>query len=284
MTNRISRRSALCGCLGLAGVTCTTGMSFAASEDQSEEFICSSIPFPDDDPEIAKFSSETLDIATGVDSEFNTTEFGVFSARKRWRKSDGLTKGTGLITLGVHFYNGTKSEQQRLIKRASGWIDERLSKQLVFKFGVTEEEAQIRVHFSNSGPNNSAIGRDALHKHFKKKPTLRIRNMHSVAHEFGHALGLLHEHRHEEIPFTFAEDKVIAEMRRPPNKWTESKTRRNILRPNKGSKCVGDQGFNEDSVMIYQIPKRWTVEGVSFSPNRNISQRDRNCIYAVYEA
>lgn len=279
---KLNRRSAIIsGCLCMA---CSSLPSTKAWADEEETFICSSRPLPDDDPEVAAYSAGVPDIASGPESEYLTTPFGVATAKKRWRTTDGLTKNSGVITLGVFFMNGEQGEHDSVMSRANKWIDGKLGKKLEFRVVQDASDAQIRVHLDKLGPNNSAIGRDAIHSSFKGLPTMRIANMRSVAHEFGHALCLRHEHRHEEFPYKFKEETVIAEMRKPPNKWSATKTRRNILNPISGSKCVGDKAFNEDSVMIYQIPRRWLEEGGPIRPNRNISKRDRSCVYSIYEA
>ncbi|TLP60434.1 hypothetical protein FEE96_16390 [Parasedimentitalea maritima] len=278
-----SRRTFLCGCLSAGGLVIGTP-SPAKAEFEEEGFICGALPIADDDIELANDLPDEFEVQPGEASEFKTTPFGVASAKKRWRRKDGLTPNTGLITLGVFFYNGSDSRKSDLKQKAEGWLDERLSKKIAFRFDVDEKDAHIRVNFSSKHGNNSAIGRDALHSSFDGKPTMNIQNMRSVAHEFGHALCLRHEHRHEEKPFTFNEEAVIKELAGPPNNWTESTTRRNILSPLANAKCIGDPAFNEDSVMIYRIPARWTNEGESFSPNRKISDRDRNCMYSLYKA
>ena len=51
-----------------------------------------------------------------------------------------------------------------------------------------------------------------------------------------------------------------------------------------GAQCVGDPGFNRDSVMMYEVPQNWTVGGVFSQPlNRDISARDRLCLSGIYK-
>jgi hypothetical protein len=52
----------------------------------------------------------------------------------------------------------------------------------------------------------------------------------TAAHEFGHAIGLAHEHQNPAGGIQWNEAIVISEMAKSPNFWDEQKTRHNILR------------------------------------------------------
>ena len=50
-----------------------------------------------------------------------------------------------------------------------------------------------------------------------------------VLHEFGHALGLIHEHQNPEGGIQWNEPAVKADLSGPPNNWDDETIRHNVL-------------------------------------------------------
>jgi serralysin len=117
------------------------------------------------------------------------------------------------MTLRVRFLDGNKKQQQFVIDAVKDWskyanIDFEFidgAKRLFSR--KSDEAADIRVSFAGNGGNNSYVGTDALRffdqqERFTMSLTsLTVKNAVDersarsiVLHEFGHALGLLHEH------------------------------------------------------------------------------------------
>ena len=118
-------------------------------------------------------------------------------------------------------------------------------------------DAQVRVHFDSDG-NWSCVGIDA-HSRAETEPTMNLESVdeRTVLHEFCHMLGLLHEHSHPARPFEFDESVVIDEMKEEYG-WDEDVTRVNIL-DKSAADATDATAFDEDSIMMYDIPERWTV-------------------------
>lgn len=128
-------------------------------------------------------------------------------------------------------------------------------------------DAQVRVHFETTGlkPGDwSCVGKDAQ-SIADPDPTMNLENVdeRTVLHEFCHMLGLLHEHSHPDRPFEFDEQAVIDEMQRDHG-WDEEATRRNILSKSAEADATA---FDEDSIMMYDIPERWTVGDYEVRPD-----------------
>jgi serralysin len=93
---------------------------------------------------------------------------------------------------------------------------------------------------------------------------------------------LHHEHHHPEGKYIWDDDVVIAELRASQG-WTPEYIITNVInRFSSAAACVGDPEFNQDSIMLYEIPARWTKNGVSSPLNTEISARDRQCLVGVY--
>ena len=99
----------------------------------------------------------------------------------------------------------------------------------------------------------------------------------TAAHEFGHAIGLAHEHSNPAGGIQWNEQAVIRAMAGPPNYWNESQTRHNILRKYAANQVNGTD-FDPKSVMLYFFPAEWTVNGVATSRNEVLSELDKQFI------
>jgi hypothetical protein len=102
-----------------------------------------------------------------------------------------------------------------------------------------------------------------------------------VLHEFGHALGLIHEHQNPEGGIRWNEPAVIADLSGPPNEWSESQIRSNVLdhyEPN----TITATPVDALSIMMYPIPKAWTLDGFSADMNDDLSSEDRTFIHETY--
>jgi serralysin len=94
-----------------------------------------------------------------------------------------------------------------------------------------------------------------------------------VLHEFGHALGLIHEHQNPQGGIEWNEPAVIADLSGPPNEWDEETIRRNVLdRYPKGD--VSATPVDGESIMMYPIPASWTLDGFSSDLNDDLSAQD----------
>lgn len=102
-----------------------------------------------------------------------------------------------------------------------------------------------------------------------------------VLHEFGHALGLIHEHLSPSAKINWNKPLVYKYYAAPPNKWDKAKTDINIF--NKYDKDqVNATDFDSLSIMLYSIPKSLTLDGFSTRTNTRLSAKDIELIQAYY--
>src|SRR5262249_34874018 len=104
------------------------------------------------------------------------------------------------------------------------------------------------------------------------KPPVR----RTILHEFGHALGLLHEHQDPARPFRFNETKVMMDMKQ--DKFCDDINNQGKLEyigdvlclerirvfitepPTTAEICPGAPEYDEKSIMHYDIRKGWIRE------------------------
>lgn len=187
------------------------------------------------------------------------------------------------------FMDGPMGLRERVYAAAIQWL--RCSEaSLTFEVIEDISGADIRISFHHQG-SWSMIGTECRRVTDLQRPTMNFGHLGSepdettlkkvVLHEFGHALGLLHEHQHPERPFEWNEDTVYADLLGPPNNWSRERVERNLFIPFKKDE-IELHGFDPDSIMLYPIPARWTVDGTSFPGNDELSLGDIELISVLY--
>ena len=95
-----------------------------------------------------------------------------------------------------------------------------------------------------------------------------------ILHEFGHMIGLSHEHQNPDQGINWNEAAVIADLAGAPNFWPEEQARHNVLNKYSVDQIHGTQ-FDSKSVMLYAFPASWTTDGFSTEENEKLSSLDK---------
>lgn len=201
-------------------------------------------------------------------------------------KSTQWAKGT-IIT--VSFLDGVPSVQQKVIQYAQEWTKPGLAN-LTLDFRKNTTDTMIRISFRYAG-SWSVLGKTCLRITDKTQPTMNygwltpassedeVRRV--VLHEFGHALGLIHEHQNPKNAIQWDRDAVIQDLSGPPNNWTLPVIESNMFHQYSQAEVQGTP-VDQDSIMMYPIPKTWTTNGFSAGLNSQLSAQDRELIHKVY--
>jgi hypothetical protein len=102
-----------------------------------------------------------------------------------------------------------------------------------------------------------------------------------VAHEFGHALGLIHEHQNPNQAIHWNRAAVIADLSGPPNNWDLDQIEHNMFKKY-DPREVSSTPVDQDSIMLYPIPATWTTDGFSAGLNKEPSETDKTFIANAY--
>lgn len=181
-------------------------------------------------------------------------------------------------TLRVRFMGGTPAQQQLAMQQARWW-----SEQANIHFVQSDAgDAEIRVTFDPSDGAWSYLGTDCRSIP-SNQPTMNLgfQDGGTSGHEFGHALGLGHEHQNPSGGLRWNEPEVIRDLSGPPNNWTVEQIRHNVIRKYSNDVVRGTE-FDPQSIMLYAFPSRWTTNGVGTFENETLSQTDRSFIASVY--
>ncbi|HVQ75944.1 MAG TPA: M12 family metallopeptidase [Candidatus Binatia bacterium] len=174
-------------------------------------------------------------------------------------------------TLRVRFVDGTPAQQETVRQFAPRWTDHA---NLHFEFGHAPD-AEIRIAFADDGAW-SYVGTDArgIPAH---EPTMNFGWLDEavVLHEFGHAIGLAHEHQNPAGGIQWNEPVVIRDLSGPPNRWDEATIRHNVLAKYEHDQVNGTE-FDPQSIMLYSFPADWTLNGFQSEPNMKLSLLDQS--------
>ena len=192
-----------------------------------------------------------------------------------WNHEDTVAQETNAtFILKIHFLDGTEDDKSFVRQVAQEW-----SQHANIRFEFVEQGASdIRIGFDPDAGNWSHVGKHAIGK--TKTMNIADKTERVILHEFGHALGLGHEHQNPVVPIQWNEAAVIKELKEDLG-WDEQKTRHNILRRlNKDQTNFTE--FDPDSIMLYAIPNRWTIGDFATRYNTSLSATDKYFVGVLY--
>ena len=103
-----------------------------------------------------------------------------------------------------------------------------------------------------------------------------------MRHEWGHAIGFLHEHQHGSRTFVLNKEVIYAELALPPNNWSKAEVDHNIISIYDASVVDAFHGYDGESVMLYELPDRWFIGGVGTKGNDFWSVADIRAYQEIY--
>lgn len=174
-------------------------------------------------------------------------------------------------TITIRFVGGTPAQQDMVRQIAPRWTEHA---NLAFEF-TDDPTAVVRVSFDANDGAWSYVGTDNLSIPLHAA-TLNLgwQDEGVILHEFGHMIGLGHEHQNPDGGLQWNEEQVIADLAGPPNFWTPEQTRHNVLNKYSADQIHGTE-FDPKSIMLYAFPAEWTTDGFSTSENEKLSELDR---------
>jgi hypothetical protein len=257
------------------------------------------------DPE--KFVIEALpeEDARRVQSEREM--FRQFGLADRDKTPKGVANSLKIWTVDypsikVCFFAGSKSLRAGIVNIAMQWkvavpglpldfgdpVDPRMCK--------PGEVSHIRIGFDKTG-YWSHVGTDSIRKAgqnaesmnfagFDKGPPDDLEFRATVLHEFGHAIGLEHEHQNplSQCEKEFDWPKIYKWLGGPPNNWTEEKTRFNMGELHESGLKLTT--FDSKSIMLYTFPLSYFKSGMKLTcfseRNTELSEGDKELVRELY--
>jgi Astacin (Peptidase family M12A). len=186
----------------------------------------------------------------------------------------------------VSFMGGTPALQTRVKNVALGWTQ---VCGVSFHF-LPPGPTNVRIAFKPGDGSWSYIG-TVCQQIAPNQPTMNYGWLTAastddevkrvVLHEFGHAIGLIHEHQNPKGGIKWNRPAVIKDLSGPPNKWDLAIIKSNIFDHYPTSKVMATR-VDKSSIMMYPIPAAWTLDGFSTGLNGSLSATDKKLAKMAY--
>ncbi len=209
--------------------------------------------------------------------------------------------------LRVCFMGGNDEANAKVAKIANRWADDpgmglkldfgKMKKPRLCKAGG--RDSQIRISYNQPG-YWSQLGQNSVVYTAQEEPSMNLDGMDSnagalnnpeiegvILHEFGHALGLLHEHQSPAATCgnEFNWEYITNYLKGEPNNWDDETIKFNLA-PFAGEDLMLTD-FDSKSVMLYFFPTEYYLAGQNstcYIPHSNdsISETDRVTVEYMY--
>ncbi len=193
-------------------------------------------------------------------------------------------------TLRCRFLDGSPKMRSKVKAVALEW---QALANIKLKF-VTGGAAEIRISFFADAGSWSAVGRDCLNTSYfpLHQPTMNYgwlrdntndQEYHRVVtHEFGHALGCIHEHQQPKFDRKWDVPKVMKYFSGPPNYWDAASIKSNVLEKY-SPRGISATKFDPKSIMLYAFDGALFADGKGpTNENTNVSNLDVTMIKKMY--
>jgi Astacin (Peptidase family M12A) len=180
--------------------------------------------------------------------------------------------------LRVKFLDGAAEVQNKVAAIAKEW---EAVANITFDF-VSSGAAEIRISFAEQGFSWSAVGSDALTTKPAQptmnfgwlEPTTSLREYQRVVrHEFGHALGMIHEHQNPAALGQIPWDKPKVYAYYAQQSWSRADVDANIFDVY-AEDSTNHTAFDPTSIMEYAIPDSLTIGSYAIGWNTELSSTD----------
>jgi hypothetical protein len=260
-----------------------------APETDTKKFVIEALP----DQLAARVESERKMLAEFGLADPDKTPKGVINALKVWAKFPAIK---------VCFFDSPKEVRARIAKIAAEWRTAIPGLPLDFgdlndpRICKTSDVNHIRVGYAFAG-YWSLVGTDSIRFAGQDEQSLNLEGFNTspppddeyratVLHEFGHAIGLNHEHQN---PLSKCKDEfnwpeIYARLAQPPNEWSKEKVDFNMG-------ALHEQGliatkFDPQSIMLYTFPAWYYKTGEKatcyHAQNVNLSDGDKAIVAQLY--
>ena len=248
---------------------------------------------------VEKFSSTDEDHLKAIGERRKLK--AAFLTAKIWKKDSLITIGfletpgdierTSIIEIELQVNGKCMDPIQRkvadmtIIDGIKKIVNERIAPlvNLQFVFVDNPKDAIVRISFNPTQGAWSLIGTDCLSEQDKTKATMNLGwfDVATTIHEFGHTLGLIHEHQNPIGKTISWDDTKVYEWAKQTQGWDKETTFRNIIKKYSRNQINGSE-YDPKSIMLYFFPASLTTNNEGTEENLRLSKYDAQYINTVY--
>lgn len=237
------------------------------------------------DQNLAKSFVENPNMVLSVTQKASIIRMALLTETK-WRNGQ---------TISVAFLDGSAKQKEKTKKYARYWTEKTMGSilkgnaNIKLRF-VSGKKAMIRISFIADDGSWSYLGTDCVSIP-PDEPTMNfgwLRNNSSeaewervVIHEFGHALGCIHEHQNPGEGIVWNTDVVYEFYKGKPNEWNKEEVDSNIFE-HYASDQTQFTSIDKNSIMMYSFPPEFTLNGFSSPENLHLTATDIDFIQKQY--
>ena len=225
----------------------------------------------------------------GCSAKERTSQFDLHNNVLDTSKSRGLADNYYLwdngATIRVKFLTGSPALQNRVFNIAKQW--ENYANLKFVK--VSDNDADIRVKLGTGSGHNSYIGIvSRMIPEYEETMNLDTVDMaysdsffvSVILHEFGHAIGLMHEHSSPVSGIKWNKEYMY-KLYKIQQGWSKEDVDYQVFRVLSNSYTNGTK-YDPHSIMHYPIDAKETLDGFSVGWNYVLSKGDKEIIKALY--
>lgn len=134
-------------------------------------------------------------------------------------------------------------------------------------------DANVRISFDPNGGSWSLVGTDHLHKKSGATMNLGWFDVPTTIHEFGHVLGMIHEHQNPRGESILWNRQKVYEWAKVTQGWNREMTDKNIL-DKYDMNMINGSNFDPNSIMLYFFPADLTINNKGTHENLRLSGLD----------
>ncbi len=189
-------------------------------------------------------------------------------------------------TLRVRFLGGTTFQKDKVKQYVVQWSN---TANIKFQF-ISSGTSEIRVSFTSGSGNWSQIGKNSINVPQNQatmnldfnSSTSEVSIRRVVLHEFGHSLGMVHEHQQPFSNILWKKSVVYAYFANNFG-WSAEKVNHNIFNK-KDLVLTQFTNYDPKSVMHYSILSGWTTNGYTVSAATQLSTMDKDFMQKKYSS